>query len=130
MVKTDTGLYHVTGDVTNAGLETANSVTVTSLDPAVPQDPYRNYVVGALKPDDFGSFEVTFSAANATTVPLQMSFKDADGNLITSVIDVTIPSLSANSQDSSLPIIPIIAVVIIIALAAGGYHYMKKRKNQ
>ncbi len=130
VVKTDTGLYHVTGDVTNAGLETANSVTVTSLDPAVPQDPYRNYVVGALKPDDFGSFEVTFSAANATTVPLQMSFKDADGNLITSVIDVTIPSLSANSQNSSLPIIPIIAVVIILGVFAGGWFLYLRRKKQ
>ncbi|MFA5221867.1 MAG: hypothetical protein WC391_06255 [Methanoregula sp.] len=130
IVKTENGLYHVTGDVTNAGLETANSVTVTSLDPAVPQDPYRNYVVGALKPDDFGSFEVTFSATNATKVPLQMSFKDADGNLISSVYDVKIPSLSATSQNSGLPIVPIIAVIIILAVFAGGWFWYLHRKKQ
>jgi hypothetical protein len=50
-VKSESGVYHVTGDVNNAGLETANSVMVTSLPPAVPQDPYKTYVVGALKPD-------------------------------------------------------------------------------
>ena len=55
-VTTEAGVYHVTGDVNNAGLETANTVMVTALAPAVPQDPYKTYVVGALKPDDFGSF--------------------------------------------------------------------------
>ncbi|MDD1687936.1 hypothetical protein, partial [Methanoregula sp.] len=55
-------VYHVTGDVTNAGLETANAVTVSSASPAVPADPYKNYVVGVLKPDDFGSFEISFTS--------------------------------------------------------------------
>ncbi|HZD43416.1 MAG TPA: CARDB domain-containing protein, partial [Methanomicrobiales archaeon] len=47
------GVYHISGDITNAGLEDANSVTVTSLQPAVPADPYKVYVVGSLAPDDF-----------------------------------------------------------------------------
>ncbi len=54
-IRSESGIYHVTGDVNNAGLETANTVMVTSLSPAVPQDPYKTYVVGALKPDDFGA---------------------------------------------------------------------------
>ena len=37
------------GMSTMPGLETANTVMVTSLAPAVPQDPYKTYVVGALK---------------------------------------------------------------------------------
>ena len=45
-VKSESGVYHITGDVNNAGLETANTVMVTSLSPAVPQDPYKTYVVG------------------------------------------------------------------------------------
>ena len=57
IVTNDGTVYHVTGDVNNAGLETANTVIVTSLSPATPQDPYKTYVVGALKPDDFGSLK-------------------------------------------------------------------------
>ncbi|MFA4860191.1 hypothetical protein [Methanoregula sp.] len=130
-VKPDVGFYHITGDVTNAGLENANSVTVTSLSPAEPRDPYRTYVIGILKPDDFGSFEVTFAAAtNVTSVPLQMSFKDADGNIYTSVQDVQVSGITpASTQKSTAPIIPVIAIVIIVAAFAGGwYFYLRKKK--
>ena len=130
VVKTDTGIYHITGDVTNAGLETANAVTVTSIAPAVPSDPYRSYIVGALKPDDFGSFEVTFSATNATSVPLQLTFKDADGNVISSQYDVKISSLSASQQNNSLPIIPIAVIAVIVIVFAGGWFFYLRRNKQ
>ena len=130
VVKSDTGIYHITGDVTNAGLETANAVTVTSIAPAVPSDPYRSYIVGALKPDDFGSFEVTFSATNATSVPLQLTFKDADGNVISSQYDVKISSLSASQQNNSLPIIPIAVIVVIVVVFAGGWFFYLRRNKQ
>ncbi len=130
VVKSDTGTYHVTGDVTNAGLETANAVTVTSIAPAVPSDPYRSYIVGALKPDDFGSFEVTFSATNATSVPLQLSFKDADGNVISSQYNVKLTSISASQQNNSLPIIPIAVIVVIVVVFAGGWFFYLRRNKQ
>ncbi len=132
-VKSDVGIYHITGDVNNAGLETANTVMVTSLKPAVPQDPYKTYVVGALKPDDFGSFEVTFSATNADSIPLQLSYKDADGNVYTSQQDVKISAsvtgaTAANS--TGFPMIPIIAAVVILAVFIGGWIvYLKKSKK-
>jgi len=50
----------LTGDVTNAGLENANAVTINRALRQLPR-PVQNYVVGVLKPDDFGSFEVSFS---------------------------------------------------------------------
>ena len=129
-VKSDTGIYHVTGDVTNAGLETANAVMVTTLSPAVPQDPYRTYVVGALKPDDFGSFEVTFSAQNGSGIPIQLSYKDADGNIITSTYDVKLSSLPTSSQKNDLPILPIVVVVIIVGVFAGGWViYLRRNKK-
>jgi len=130
IVKSDTGTYHVTGDVTNAGLETANAVTVTSIAPAVPSDPYRSYIVGALKPDDFGSFEVTFSATNTTSVPLQLSFKDADGNVISSLYNVKIPSLSASQQNTSLPVIPITVIVVIVVVFVGGWFFYLRRNKK
>ena len=131
IVKNDAGTYHITGDVNNAGLETANTVMVTSLAPAVPQDPYKTYVVGALKPDDFGSFEVTFSAKNAESIPLQLSYKDADGNVYTSLQDVKISaSVGAASAGTGLPLIPIIAAIVILAVFIGGWVlYLKKYKK-
>ena len=123
--------YHVTGDVTNAGLTNANGVTVTPLSPAEPQDPYRQYVIGALKPDDFGSFEVTFSAPNTTaSVPVQVSYKDADGNIISTTQNVGILGVvpdNSGKQDS--PVLPIVIVLVILA-AGGYYYYTKKIKKQ
>ncbi len=132
-VKSDAGIYHITGDVNNAGLETANTVMVTTLSPAVPQDPYKIYVVGALKPDDFGSFEVTFSATGADTIPLQLSFKDADGNVYNSLQEVKISSslqTGASSNNNGLPVVPIVAVLVILAIFIGGWIvYLKKIKK-
>jgi hypothetical protein len=128
----ENGIYDVTGDVTNAGLLTANGVTVTSLPPALPLDPFRSYIIGALKQDDFGSFELTFSTDNSTTtVPLQLSYKDKDGNVITSQQNVSLAEASASTQNMAQPgFLRIIGIVIIIALICGGYLYLKKRKNQ
>jgi len=130
-VKLEGDVYHVTGDVTNAGLTTANGVTVTALSPAVPEDPYRSYVIGALKPDDFGSFEVTFTAPNATArVPLQVSYKDSDGNVLTSQQDVSILGvLPDTAAQQGSPVLPIIVVLVILA-AGGYYYYAKKIKKQ
>ncbi len=131
-VKNDVvGIYQINGDVNNAGLETANTVMVTALAPAVPQDPYKTYVVGALKPDDFGSFEVTFSATNTESIPLQLSYKDADGNVYNSVQDVKISATNTTTQKSTgLPMIPIIAAIVILAVFTGGWFvYLKKFKQ-
>ena len=126
------GIYHVTGDVNNAGLQTAYTMMVTSLPPAVPQDPYKNYVVGALKSDDFGSFEVTFSVGNATVVPIQLSFKDADGNIYTSEQEVKVSASGqnespANAGSNMLPVI--IGIVIVILFVGGWILYVRRNKK-
>jgi hypothetical protein len=131
-VKSENGIYHITGDVNNAGLETANTVMVTSLSPAVPQDPYKTYVVGALKPDDFGSFEVTFSANSTSSIPIQLSYKDTDGNNYNSVQDVKISAPATNSQNSipSNLLFPIIAVVIVVGACIGGWYFYVRRNKK
>jgi len=131
-VKSESGIYHITGDVNNAGLETANTVMVTSLSPAVPQDPYKTYVVGALKPDDFGSFEVTFSANSTSSIPIQLSYKDTDGNQYNSVQDVKISAPATNSQNSipSNLLFPIIAVVIVVGACIGGWYFYVRRNKK
>jgi hypothetical protein len=131
VVTNNDGIYHVKGDVTNAGLQTANGATVTSLAPAQPQDPYRSYVIGALKTDDFGSFEITFSTDGETSIPLGLSYKDKDGNVITSEQQVSLAEATVTDANAGQPgLLPVIGIVIIIALACGGYLFMKKRKNQ
>ncbi len=132
LVKSDAGTYHITGDVNNAGLEAANTVMVTALSPAVPQDPYKTYVVGALKPDDFGSFEVTFTATNTESIPLQLSYKDADGNVYTALQDVKIPvsGAAADAKSTGLPVIPIVAAIVVLAVFIGGWIiYLRKNKK-
>lgn len=127
VIITDEGeFYRVTGDVTNSGLETANGVEVTSAAPANPIFPYKLYAVGALKPDDFSSFEITFKAdTNTTEVPLQTSFKDRDGNIFSSDTKLEIPhktEVTENEQSSPLPentiyLVPVgLFLLVIIAI--------------
>jgi hypothetical protein len=124
--------YRVTGDVTNAGLETANAVMVTALSPAVPEDPYKIYVVQALKPDDFGSFEITFSTdGTVENVPVQVSFKDSDGNVYTTVQNVNVPDgRLAAAKDNGPPLVPIIAALVIVAIFVGGWYFYLRKKKQ
>ena len=133
-VTTVAGIYHVTGDVNNAGLETANTVMVTSLSPAEPQDPYRSYVVGALKPDDFGSFEVTFTAGPGnTSIPLELSYKDSDGNIYTSVQDVKITSSgvpASAAEPGSFNMLPVAAVVVLVLVFVGAWAFYLRRNKK
>ena len=103
-------------------------MTVTTLSPAVPQDPYKSYVIGALKSDDFGSFEVTFTASGVSSVPLQVSYKDSDGNILTSSQTVSLTGATttdSNAQSGNPFLIP--GIIIVIVLAAGGWYIYTKR---
>jgi hypothetical protein len=128
-VRPNGGYYIVTGDVTNAGLETAYSVVITVGEPGIPVDPYRSYVVGGLDPDDFSSFEVTFQPGNATSVPILVQYKDKDGNLYqdTQYIDMKRTADTPTEEGWSALMI---GAVVVIALAIGGaifYTWWKKR---
>ncbi|WFN34195.1 hypothetical protein L1S32_10150 [Methanogenium sp. S4BF] len=126
--------YIITGDVTNAGLEDAKSVVVTTGSPATPVDPYRSYVVGALEPDDFASYEVTFSAEPGTTeIMLITSYKDKDGNLYSDQISVPLSSAAVPDKGSpgaggDLPVVWIVVFVICAAVVAGVIYYSWKKK--
>jgi hypothetical protein len=126
------GTWHVTGDVNNAGLETANTVIVTSLSPAVPEDPYKVYVVGALKPDDFGSFEITFTVKDTETVPLKLSYKDDDGNVYDTIQDVKISAsgITVQTGSSGFPLVPVAAGIIVLLVFVGGWAYYLRRNKK
>jgi hypothetical protein len=71
------------GDVTNNGLVDAKSVLVTAGSPATPVNPNPVYAIGNLAPDDFSSFEITYTRSGPGSIPLIVEFKDNDGNVFT-----------------------------------------------
>ncbi|MEN6610736.1 MAG: hypothetical protein ABFC24_07830 [Methanoregulaceae archaeon] len=129
-IKYANGTYDVTGDVTNAGLTTANSVVVTTGSPAVPTNPYQSYVVGTLKSDDFASFEVTFGTNGATTVPLLVTYKDTDGNQFTSSMNINLAGADAVTSDLGSGTFVLAGVGIIVILGIIGFLYYRKRKPE
>jgi hypothetical protein len=129
VVEYGSGHYTMTGDVYNAGLEVANSVVLVTRSPTVPVDPYRNYVVGSLEPDDFSSFELTFTASDISEVPVAIEYRDVDGNPLEKVSSVSIPQ--RNTQDDENPgiALPVVVLIVISAAVIGAaiWYSWKKR---
>lgn len=69
------------GDVTNNGLTAAKSVLVTVGSPATPVNPNPVYAIGNLEPDDFSSFEVSYTTKGSGAIPLIVEYKDAEGHV-------------------------------------------------
>ncbi len=91
----------ISGDVTNAGLKDAKSVTVTVGEPARPADPDPIYVIGALEPDDFSSFEITCTAPGASKIPLLVSYRDEDGKNYQEIIEISARSVTNSTAAAS-----------------------------
>jgi hypothetical protein len=111
--------------VTNAGMENAVSVVVTTTGNATPIYPYKNYVVGTLKPDDFSSFELTFDS-NLMSIPIEITFKDDDGNQYnrTTDLDLTHATKLDSNNDESLILL---VLFILICLGGVGVYVYRKR---
>lgn len=125
ILKQDDFGYHITGDVTNAGMENAVSVIVTTTGNAYPVYPYKEYVVGTLKPDDFSSFELTFNTDGSSVIPIEVRYKDADGNQYNRSTDLDLTHSLKDNEDSSLNFY-LIMVIAVIGLGGGLYRYRKK----
>jgi len=127
-VSTGQGAIHVAGDVTNVGLETARSVTITAQGEVTPVDPYKVYVVGSLEPDDISSFEVTFrSKATVGEVPLLITYKDRAGNVITTTTTVEISSQALSDQGSEPSRFTNLLLWMFVILVAALFVYFWRR---
>ncbi|HZD42513.1 MAG TPA: hypothetical protein VE134_00505 [Methanomicrobiales archaeon] len=113
------GAYRLTGDISNAGLETANAVVVRMGDSVTSIVPYKRYVVGTLNPDDFSSFELSFQAEGDQSLPVMVEFKDEAGNLHSSMATVAFTGSSLTAQSASIPW-PFLALTVVLAVAIGG----------
>ena len=91
--------YKLTGDVNNAGITDAKSMVLTVLSPARPVEPYADYAIGSLASDDFSSFTLTFMSTDLSDVPLQIKWKDADGNSFS-----TVKNLDLRYSSGSVPV--------------------------
>jgi hypothetical protein len=139
----------ISGDVTNAGLKDAKSVIVTVGSPAEPADPNPVYVIGALEPDDFSSFEVTCTAMGASSVPLLIEYRDEDGMVSKETIQISLrspvqASSSGTSQNiagapgrnrspggfgmfgSGISQVPVVEIVAIIGVCIAGIVIWRK----
>jgi len=89
------------GDATNNGLSDAKSVLVTVDSPGTPINPNPVYAIGNLAPDDFSSFEVTYTQKTPGTVPIVVTYKDAEGNTFTQRFSYTATSSGATAGTGS-----------------------------
>jgi hypothetical protein len=127
-VSTGQGAIHVAGDVTNVGLETARSVTITTQGDVTPVDPYKVYIVGSLEPDDISSFEVTFRAkATIGEVPLLITWKDRAGNVITTTTAVEVSSQALADQGNEPSRFVNLVLWMFVILVAALFIYFWRR---
>lgn len=95
--------YEITGDITNAGVSDAKGVVVTVGSPAKATGTYPEYAIGSIASDDSGSFDVTFTCNDLSSVPLAVSWKDSEGNdySLTKTLDLSTGSGAGSTASSS-----------------------------
>jgi len=92
--------FDVTGDVTNTGISDAKGLVVTVGSPAKGSGTYPEYAIGSLAADDSSSFEVTFTCNDLSSVPLEFSWKDDDGDnyRVTRILDLRSSAGAGNAM--------------------------------
>jgi hypothetical protein len=86
--------YQLSGDINNAGITDAKSMVITVAPPAKAVEPYSEYAIGTLASEDFSSFQLTFTASDLSSVPLQIQWKDAEGNSFSTIKNLDLRTLS------------------------------------
>ncbi|HXX55851.1 MAG TPA: hypothetical protein VEI81_07130 [Methanoregula sp.] len=126
------GYYTMTADVGNAGITNAQGMVISVGAPAKPVEPYPSYTIGSLASDDFTRFTLTFAAADLSAVPVQVQWKDPEGNTRSSTTTLDLSTLADPSpggargaygvpanRGGSLPLTTIAAggIIVIVAIA-------------
>ena len=95
--------YEITGDITNTGITDAKGLLVTVGSPATVTGKYPQYAIGSLSADDSGSFDLTFTCSDLSSVPLIIKWKDTKGNdySITKMLDLSSTLGSGTSGTAS-----------------------------
>ena len=112
-----TGYHKISGDVNNAGLKTAEAVVVTTDYPATPIEPYRNYVIGALSPDDFSSFDLTFTTDDMSQIPVIITYKDRSGSIFAETFTLDLSHAFEKNKAAKKSDFSSVIYVVLIVLA-------------
>jgi len=89
--------YYLTGDVTNAGITDAEAMVLTVIAPAHSLEPFPEYAIGTLASDDFSSFSLSFTASDPSSVPIRITWKDADGNSFSTITRIDLRGLTGGT---------------------------------
>jgi len=121
----------ITGDVNNAGLDTAKGLVV-SLAGAESVQPYPVFVVGSLDTDGLSEFELTFTNPETDSIDLLFTYKDDNGNTYVHEESISISSVQSSGDGLSSggnPILAGIAVVLLILIVGGAVFLVWKKGN-
>ena len=122
-----TGYHKISGDVNNAGLKTAEAVVVTTDYPATPIEPYRTYVIGSLNPDDFSSFDLTFTTDDMSQIPVIATYKDRSGTVFSETIMLDLSYAFEENEAAKNPNSSPVIYVVLIVLAGAVLYIAWKR---
>jgi hypothetical protein len=127
-VTTGQGAIHISGNITNVGLVTAHSVTITTQGEVTPADPNKVYVVGSLEPDAVAPFDVSFrSRSSVGEVPLLITFKDSAGTILTRTTSVELSSQVLSDQGSEPSRFMNLLIWMFVILVAAVFIYFWRR---
>jgi len=133
------GTYTLTGTVGNAGITDAQGMVVSVGAPEKPVGAYPDYQIGSLAANDFSRFTLTFVSSDLSAIPVQIRWKDSQGNTRTSTTTLDLSTSagsstlgignsadgeSQNSSGSGL-FYPVVAAGIIVI--AGILLYLKRK---
>ena len=121
----------ITGDVNNAGLQTAKGLVV-SLDGAEAVQPYPVFVVGSLDADGLSEFELTFTNPESDVLDLIFTYKDENGNTYVQEETVSISAVQSSvngGMSGGNPVAAGVAVVLLILIIGGAVFLVWKKGN-
>jgi hypothetical protein len=96
------GIYTLTGNVGNAGITDAQGMIVSVGAPVKPVGPYPEYQIGSLAANDFSRFTLTFTAGDLSAVPVQVRWKDSQGNTRSSTTTLDLSNSAGSSSGGVL----------------------------
>ena len=95
------GSYTMTGEVGNAGITGAQGMILSVGAPEIPIGPYPNDAIGSLASNDFTRFTLTFTSSDLSAVPVQVQWKDSQGNTRSSTVTLDLHTLAGGPGSSS-----------------------------
>ncbi len=103
-------------------------MTLTTQGDVTPVDPYKVYVVGSLEPDDIASFDVSFRAkATVGEVPVLVTYKDDEGNVLTSTSTIEINGQALSDQSAEPSRFTNLLIWMFVIVIAAVFIYFWRR---